>query len=63
MKLSTTEHQLLMLQMIVNEARKGSDTVRVSKTALWNLLVDHYQMNGELGRRGKAPQLPHQVAS
>lgn len=53
MILRTDDRQYRALLHAVNEARPGSETIRVSKTALWNLLRDHEAMNGQLTRRGE----------
>lgn len=48
MKLATTDTQVLALQDVVNEAREGTETVKVSKAALRNLLLDHHAMADKL---------------
>lgn len=52
MKLKTTDTQVLALQDVVNEARESSETVRVSKDALRNLLLDHHEMAGKFNAEG-----------
>lgn len=53
-KLKTLEKELRSLQHAVNEARPTSASIRVDRMALFNLLQDHYAMNGALARRGEA---------
>ena len=53
--LQTTDTQLNALQHSVNEAREGTETIRVSREALRRLLLDHYAMNGALTRRREQP--------
>ena len=52
-KLKTTDAQVNDLQTTVNEARKGSDYVRVPITSLRNLLLDHHEMAGKLNAEGE----------
>lgn len=50
--LNTNDEQLHSLQHAVNEAREGSQTIRVDKEALRRLLLDHYLLNGASSKRG-----------
>lgn len=50
--LNTTDQQLKDLQHAVNEARAGSETIRVDKEALRRLLLDHHKLYGLASRRG-----------
>ena len=50
-QLQTTEKEVHALQNRLNELRKGSSTIAVSKDMLWKLLQDHYQMNTLLSRK------------
>lgn len=56
--LETKDGELNGLQHAVNEAREGSETVRVSKSALRHLLLDHAAMNGALRRQGQPATPP-----
>ncbi|CAB4165093.1 hypothetical protein UFOVP823_8 [uncultured Caudovirales phage] len=58
--LKTTDTQLRHLQHSVNEAREGSEGIRVSKAALAALLLDHHAMNGALARRKEQPNTPEE---
>lgn len=52
LNLHTTGEQLNALQHSVNEAREGSESVRVDKAALRNLLLDHHALCGVVIGRG-----------
>lgn len=57
MKLRTTDTQHQRLWEIVIGAHESSDTVRVSKEALRNLLEDHLTLNGAvLKKTGALPE-------
>lgn len=60
MKLHTNDTQLNGLQHAVNEAREGSESIRVNKEALRRLLLDHHAMNGALSRRRETPLTPEE---
>ena len=47
-KLQTTTNQFHDMHVVVDKARPKTRTVTVEKDALFNLLVDHSKMVGEL---------------
>ena len=47
-KLQTTTNQFHDMHVVVDKARPKTKTVTVEKDALFNLLVDHSKMVGEL---------------
>ena len=47
-KLQTTTNQFHDMHVVVDKARPKTKTVTVEKDALFNLLVDHSHMAGEL---------------
>jgi len=53
-RLKTSDTAVNALQRAVNEAREGTATVRVERSALAALLADHYDMAGTLKREGDA---------
>lgn len=57
MKLQTTDAQLHALETALNAVRTTSATVKVDKTALRALLLDHYALNSEVLRKhGSLPE-------
>ena len=47
-KLQTTTNQFHYMHVVVDKSRPKTKTVTVEKDALFNLLVDHSHMVGEL---------------
>lgn len=57
MILKTTDAQLHDIETAAQNTRKGSETVRVNKQALLNLLADHFTLNLAVKRKhGALPE-------
>jgi hypothetical protein len=57
-KLKTTDTQFTHLYEVLDTSRKNSETVKVNREALSNLLIDHSELQTKVNRNGQLTNSP-----